>query len=68
MARAGLAAVLEPAHVTADAVGRAAATELANDRAAIGAVREEIAAMPDPSEVLGQLATRIGWQRGAPAA
>jgi dipeptidyl aminopeptidase/acylaminoacyl peptidase len=68
MARAGLAAVLEPAHVTADAVGRAAATELASDRAAIGAVRQEIAAMPHPSDVLEQLAARIGWRSGAPAA
>jgi UDP:flavonoid glycosyltransferase YjiC (YdhE family) len=68
MARAGLAAVLEPSQVSADAVGRAAAAELANDRPAVALVGEEIAAMPDPSEILEELATRIGWRSGAPAA
>jgi UDP:flavonoid glycosyltransferase YjiC (YdhE family) len=68
MVRAGLAAVLEPGHVTPDEVGRAAATELANDRPASEAVRREIAAMPDPSDVLEQLAERISWRRGEPAA
>jgi len=66
--RAGLAAVLEPSHVTPDAVRRAAGTELAGTRPAIGVVRQEIAAMPDPSEALDQLAARIGWRSGAPAA
>ncbi len=68
MARAGLAAVLEPSHVTPDEVARAAATELANDRPAGEAVRREIAAMPDPSDVLEQLGERIRWRRGEPAA
>jgi hypothetical protein len=60
--------VLEPGHVTPDEVGRAAATELANDRPASEAVRREIAAMPDPSDILEQLAERISWRRGEPAA
>jgi UDP:flavonoid glycosyltransferase YjiC (YdhE family) len=68
MARAGLAAVLEPSHVTLDAVGRAAAAELANGRPSLDAVRQEIAAMPDTCEVLEELAARIGWRSGAPAA
>jgi UDP:flavonoid glycosyltransferase YjiC (YdhE family) len=68
MARAGLAAVLEPSHVTSDAVGLAAAAELADDRPSVALVRQEIAAMPDPSEVLEELATRIGWRSGAPSA
>jgi UDP:flavonoid glycosyltransferase YjiC (YdhE family) len=68
MVRAGLAAVLEPAAVTPDAVRQAAAAELAGERPDLGAVRQELAAMPDPAAVLEELAARIGWRSGAPAA
>jgi UDP:flavonoid glycosyltransferase YjiC (YdhE family) len=68
VAQAGLAAALEPAHVTVDAVAGAAAGELATDRPAVAAVREELAALPEPSEVVAELADRIGWRSGAPAA
>ena len=62
MARAGLAEVIEPPHVTPDAVAGAAAAELGNLRPAVDAVSAEIAAMPDPTEVLEQLVSRIGWR------
>jgi UDP:flavonoid glycosyltransferase YjiC (YdhE family) len=68
MNRAGLAGVLEPPQVSPDAVASAAAAELVNDRPAVEAVSQEIAAMPGPSEALEQLVRRIGWRTGAPAA
>jgi UDP:flavonoid glycosyltransferase YjiC (YdhE family) len=68
MARCELAAVLEPAAVTPETVQRTAAAELAGERAALGAVRQELAAMPDPAAALEELAARIGWRSGAPAA
>jgi UDP:flavonoid glycosyltransferase YjiC (YdhE family) len=68
MSRSDLAAVLEPADVTPDAVRQTAAAELAGQRPAVSAVRQELAAMPEPTAVLGELAARIGWQSGAPAA
>ena len=56
MTRAELAVVLEPAHVTPEAVACVAATELGNRRPAVEVMRAEIAAMPHPAEVLDQLA------------
>ena len=60
MAGAGLAEVIEPAHVTPDAVARTAAAELGNLRPSVDAVSVEIAAMPDPAEALEQLVSTIG--------
>ena len=58
MAGAGLAEVIEPAHVTPDAVAHPAA-ELGNLRPSVDAVSVEIAAMPDPAEALEQLVSTI---------
>jgi UDP:flavonoid glycosyltransferase YjiC (YdhE family) len=52
MARSGLAEVLEPAHITPDAVTQAAITALAEPRPAVDAVRAEIDAMPSPAAVV----------------
>jgi UDP:flavonoid glycosyltransferase YjiC (YdhE family) len=60
MARAGLAEVIEPAHVTPEAVARVATAEVGNLRPSVDAVSVEIAAMPDPNEALEQLVSRIG--------
>ena len=60
MAKAGLAEVIEPAHVTPDAVARTAAAELGNLRPSVDAVSVEIAAMPAPTEALEQLVSRFG--------
>ena len=68
MARAGLAEVIEPPQMTPDAVAGAAAAELGNYRPAVDAVSAEIAAMPDPTEVLEQLASRVGWRSESSAA
>lgn len=52
VARAGLAEVLEPAHVTPEAVTRAAATALSERRPTVETVRAEIAVMPSPAQVV----------------
>ncbi len=58
MTRAGLAVVLEPDHVTPEAVACVAAAELGNRRPAVADVRAEIAAMPHPADVLDRLERR----------
>jgi UDP:flavonoid glycosyltransferase YjiC (YdhE family) len=60
IASAGLATVLEPRHVTADAVAALAGSALDEHRSAVDDVRDEIAAMPHPTEVLGQLLDAFG--------
>jgi len=61
LAAAGLARVLEPQHVTADAVATLAKAALdERDRPLVDAARDEIAAMPHPSAVLEQLVERFG--------
>ena len=59
MARAELAAVLEPDDVTPEAVACVAAAELGETSGLrLDAVRAEIAAMPDPAEVLDRCSSR----------
>jgi UDP:flavonoid glycosyltransferase YjiC (YdhE family) len=55
IARAGLADVLEPAHVTPEAVTEAASAALAERRPTVEAARAEITAMPSPAEVVENL-------------
>ena len=64
MVRADLAAVLEPSDITPETVARAAVAELGNVRPSALAVADEIAAMPDPAEVLDQLVSRFGAGSG----
>ncbi len=60
MATAGLAEVLTPAAVTPEAVATLARAALqGSDRPALDEVRDEIAAMPHPSEVVTQLVDRF---------
>jgi UDP:flavonoid glycosyltransferase YjiC (YdhE family) len=60
MATAGLAEALTPAAVTPDAVATLARAALrSSDRLALDEVRDEIAAMPHPSEVVTQLVDRF---------
>ncbi len=61
MAAAGLARVLEPRNVTADAVATLAKAALdERDRPLVQAVHDEIVAMPDPSVVVERLVERYG--------
>jgi UDP:flavonoid glycosyltransferase YjiC (YdhE family) len=60
LARAGLALVLEPQDVTPDAVATRAREALEGNRSAVDRVRDEIAALPHPSEVLEQVLARLG--------
>jgi UDP:flavonoid glycosyltransferase YjiC (YdhE family) len=59
LAAAGLAAVLEPAQATADAVATMAKLELEERRPAADAARGELATMPAPAEVLDELVGRF---------
>ena len=59
MAHAGLASVLEPSQVTADAVATLARAALEGHRPAVDAVRGEIARMPHPAEVVDRLVQRL---------
>jgi UDP:flavonoid glycosyltransferase YjiC (YdhE family) len=52
VAQAGLAEVLEPAHITPDAITEAAVAALAEPRSNVEAVRAEIASMSSPVEVV----------------
>ena len=65
MAGAGLAAVLEPRDVTPDAVAAAVEHELGNRRSAVDAIRAELAAMPDPADVLDRLLDEIAGRAAA---
>jgi UDP:flavonoid glycosyltransferase YjiC (YdhE family) len=65
MAAAGLAPVLEPSQVTPEAVAALAHAELDRPRPAVAAVRREIAAMPEPADVLALLVDRFGTRRSA---
>ena len=59
IARAGLAEVLLPGEATADAVATAAKRALTEpNRSAIDAVRDEIAAMPTPADVMARIGRR----------
>ncbi len=60
MAAAGLADVIEPSDVTADAVATLAKVAMAERRPAVDAVRAELAAMPAPATVLDRLVARFG--------
>jgi UDP:flavonoid glycosyltransferase YjiC (YdhE family) len=60
MAAAGLAAVLEPSQTTPDAVATMAKAALVEPRPAVDQVRAEIAALPDPAEVVDLLVTWFG--------
>lgn len=61
MAAAGLARVLEPQHVTADAVATLAKAALdERERPLVEAARDEIMAMPGPAAVVSQLVERFG--------
>ena len=66
--RAGLAPVLEPARVTPDSVAAAAADAMHRRRPTAAAVRQEMAAMPGPHEVLEQLVARFGRGQNVPTA
>ena len=59
MAAAGLAAVLEPAKATPDAVATMSKLALEEHRPAADAARRELAAMPAPAAVLDQLVARF---------
>jgi UDP:flavonoid glycosyltransferase YjiC (YdhE family) len=60
MAAAGLAAVLEPAQTTPDAVATLAKAALVEPCPAVDAVRAEIAALPDAADVVDLLVARFG--------
>lgn len=60
MAGAGLVSVLEPSQVTPEAVASLAKSALDVHRPAVDAVRDEMARMPHPSDVLERLVQRIG--------
>ncbi len=60
VAAADLAMVLEPAEATAGAITTAAKTALHEPRPAAERVREQIAAMPSPSDVLIDLCDEFG--------
>ncbi len=66
--RAGLAPVLEPAQITPVSVATAAADAMQPRRPAAAAVRQEMAEMPSPHEVLELLVTRFGRGQNAPTA
>ncbi len=55
VAAAGLAPALEPAQATPDAIAAVATATLAEPRPALDAVRAEIAALPQPADVVGPL-------------
>ncbi len=59
MAAAGLAAVLEPSETTVSAVAAEATASIGRLSPAAAAVRDELLAMPGPSEVLEQLIARF---------
>ena len=59
MAAAGLAAVLEPAETTVSSVAAEATASIGRLSPAAAAVRDELLAMPGPSEVLEQLIARF---------
>ncbi|MET0458563.1 MAG: glycosyltransferase [Ilumatobacteraceae bacterium] len=60
MAAAGLAPVLAPAQVTASAITALAGDSIGRPNATADAVRAELAAMPDPHDVIERLAARFG--------
>jgi hypothetical protein len=51
---------LEPSEVTPDSVATLAKAALENPAPAIGVIRQEIAAMPHPIEVLHDLVSTFG--------
>ena len=51
--------MLEPLDITPETVARAAIAELGNVRPSALAVADEIAAMPEPADVLDQLVSRF---------
>jgi UDP:flavonoid glycosyltransferase YjiC (YdhE family) len=57
---ADLAAVLEPSEATPDAIATAATTSLQAARPGAERVREQIAAMPSPADVLADLCDEFG--------
>jgi UDP:flavonoid glycosyltransferase YjiC (YdhE family) len=59
MAAADLAVVLEPAEATPDAIATVAKVALEEDRPGADAARRELAALPHPREVLGDLVERF---------
>ena len=59
MRTAGLATVLEPSEATSEAVTTLARAALEHRRPAVDAVRQEIAAMPHPDDVLEPLLERV---------
>jgi UDP:flavonoid glycosyltransferase YjiC (YdhE family) len=59
IAKAGLAEVILPGEATADAVATAAKRSLTEpNRSAIDAARDEIAAMPTPTDVMATIGCR----------
>jgi Glycosyltransferase family 28 C-terminal domain len=60
MAALGMADVLEPRHVTPESVATLARRAMNEHRPTVDAVRDEIAAMPHPREVLDDLVERFG--------
>jgi UDP:flavonoid glycosyltransferase YjiC (YdhE family) len=60
MAAADLASVLEPSQATPQAVATLAESALEQRRPAVDAVREEIAAMPHPAELVDEVLTAFG--------
>ena len=63
MTATGLAPVLEPAAATEDAVGAAAAAELGQLRPIAATARAELLGLPDPDDVVAQLADRFDGRR-----
>lgn len=59
MAAAGLAAVLEPSETTVSSVAAEATASIGRLSPAAAGVRDELLAMPGPSEVLEQLIARF---------
>ncbi len=59
MVAAGLAAMLEPRFATAEAVAVAATDALVHRRPALAATRQELAALPDPADVMDELIARF---------
>ena len=59
IAAAGLAAVLEPSDTTAASVAAEAAASIGRLSPAAAVVRDELLAMPGPSDVLEQLVARF---------
>jgi UDP:flavonoid glycosyltransferase YjiC (YdhE family) len=63
MVAAGMADVLEPEETTPSSVAAAAAEAIGNPRPAAVEASRELAAMPDPRDVLGELVGRFGRPR-----